>query len=419
MGEHHLGQGRLGGEEAVRVRPGTTAVLVGGVVSSLAAYAFQILGARSLGDAAYAPVGILWTLQYLVLTIGLLSVEAHVTRRGGVSRGVWRWITALTVVVGTGVLAAGGHLFDAPSPAWAPTAAAIVVGFGLFAVVRGQAAARGDFLGYSLLTGGESVLRLLFAVVLLAIGAGAVGLAATLPAGAGVVALVWLGRRRLSALPPSGRGGGTLPFFAATTVANGIAQLLLASGPLVAAALGAGPAAITVVFVTTTAARAPLVFIHSGALARVLPPMRRMLAAGQHGRLRARVVRMALPAVALVVLAAVFGALTGPFLIALAFGADLRPPVVLAALTAVSVTLTMAALVLNQVAIAFEVQGRLLRPWLLGLLAGIAALWLAGPDPVTQVAVASAAGLAVATAGVLVTVLQHLGTSLRAPHPDA
>lgn len=400
-----MGDGRAPGRG-----PATTAVLAGGLVSSLAAYAFQIVGARSLGDAAYAPVGILWTLQYLVLTIGLLSVEAHVTRRGGVSRGVWRWIGALTVIVGVGVLVGGGHLFDVASSAWAPTAAAIVLGFGLFAVVRGQAAARGDFRGYGLLTGGESVLRLVLAVVLLTIGAGSVGLALTLPAGAGVAALVWLARRRLSPLPPSGRGGGTLPFFAATTAANGIAQLLLASGPIVVAGLGAGAAATTVVFVTTTAARAPLVFIHSGALARLLPPMRRMLAAGQGDKLRARIMRSAVPGLAVVALAAAVGALAGPPLVAIAFGSDLRPPVVLAALTAVSVTLTMAALVLNQVAIALEVQGRLLRPWLLGLVAGIAALWLSGPDPVTQVAVASAAGLAVATAAVLVMVIQHLGS---------
>ena len=88
----------------------TRTVLLGGVASSLAAYAFQIIGARTLGDAAYAPVGILWTLQYLVLTIGLLSTEAYVTRLRGVTMGVWGWVLGLAVVVGAAMAIAGDGL---------------------------------------------------------------------------------------------------------------------------------------------------------------------------------------------------------------------------------------------------------------------------------------------------------------------
>ncbi|CAN5400130.1 hypothetical protein BH23ACT9_BH23ACT9_15980 [soil metagenome] len=392
-------------------RPATVAVLAGGAVSSIAAYAFQILGARTLGDAAYAPVGILWTVQYLVLTIGLLSVEAHVTRRGGVSPGVWRWIAGLTVGATAAVALAGPVLFEDPLPAWPLTAAAIVVAFSLFAVVRGDAAARGDFTGYGALTGGESVARLLLAAALLAAGAGAVGLAQTLPAGVLVVSLAYLLRSRPSAVSSSGGADGALQFFAVTTVANAVAQVLLASGPLVVAALGAAPATITVVFVTTTAARAPLVFVHSGLLARVLPPMQAMLADGRHDQLRATVRRWSLPGLAAVGLGAVGGALAGPPLVALAFGAALRPPVVLAALTGVSVVLVMGALVLNQITIALDVQSRLWQPWLLALVTGAASLVVSGPDPVVRVAVASAAGLAVATVGVLGMVLRHLGAA--------
>lgn len=390
-------------------RPGTVAVLAGGAVSSLAAYAFQILGARALGDEAYAPVGILWTLQYLVLTIGLLSVEAHVTRRGGTSPGVWGWIATLTAGVTAAVTLAGGLLFDVTSPAWPVIAGGTVVGFGLLAVVRGEAAARGDFHGYGLLTGGESVLRLLLAALLLGVGTQTIGLAATLPAGALLISLAWAARRRPVTVSRGTESGATGTFFAVTTVANGVAQILLAAGPLVVAGLGAGPATTTMVFVTTTAARAPLVFIHSGALARVLPPMRRLLGDGGHARLRRTVIQWAVPGAVGVLAAGVLGALVGPALVAVAFGADLRPPMLLAALTAVSVALTMAALLLNQVAIALDAQRMLLRPWLTALAAGVAGLVLSGPDPVTQVAVASSLGLVVATCGVLVTVVLRLG----------
>jgi O-antigen/teichoic acid export membrane protein len=255
--------------------------------------------------------------------------------------------------------------------------------------------------------------RLVLAAAVLAIGARTVGLAWTLPTGAAVMATWWLVRNRVDRRPAQQAGEGTLPFVAATTVANGIAQVLLAAGPLAVAALGATAATTTVVFVTTTAARAPLVFVHSGALARILPAMQQMVADGRRSELRGQVVRWIAPGMAVLALAAVAGAAAGPPLVGLAFGAALRPGILLATLTAVSVVLAMGALLLNQVAIALDDSSHLLPPWLLGLAAGAAGLVIAGPDPVARVAVASTAGLGVATVAVLVQVLRRLG------RPDA
>jgi hypothetical protein len=423
---------------APRVRTGQTrAVVLGGAVSSVAAYAFQILGARVLGDDAYAPVGILWTVQYLVLTIGLLSSEAYVTRCRGVTDGVWWWVGGLAAAVAAVVALVAPDVLGSGGLAWPLVAAAIVVGFGLFAVVRGQLAAARRYRAYGVMTGGESVLRLLVAAGLLAAGAGAAPLAATLPAGAALVALPWLPsvrRVRAGAVdvaegpssPVEGAAAadldavdddpaGPLPFLARTTAANGAAQLLLAAGPLVVAALGGGGALVTVVFVTTTAARAPMVFVHSGVLARILPPMRAMAERGRHGDLGRLLRRGAAPVAGVLALMTLAGAALGPTLVALAFGADLRPSAGFAALTALSVGLAMLGLLLNQVAIAVDGEAHLLLPWSGGVAAAAAVLALPGGLPLDlRVAAASAGGLLVADALVRV----RLSAVLRGATPS-
>jgi O-antigen/teichoic acid export membrane protein len=415
----------------------TRAVVLGGVASSLAAYAFQIIGARALGDEAYAPVGILWTLQYLVLTIGLLSTEAYVTRRHGVTAGVWGWIVGLAAVVGVGVALAGPDLLRAAPTTgggaagaaggsgaagagagtdpvlWAVVAGAIVLGFGLFVVVRGQLAAGRRYVAYGVMTGGESVVRLAVAAGLLLAGGGPVALAATLPIGGAVLALPWLRTLRRGRVPVD--SGRPLPFLVRTTAANGVAQVLLAAGPLAVAALGGSAAAVTIVFVTTTAARAPMVFVHSGALARILPPMQRMAEEGRHADLRRMLAHSTAPVVGGLALVAAAGAAVGPPLVALTFGAGLRPSTPFAALSAVSVGLAMLALVMNQVAIAVDAEHALVLPWAAGLLAAAGGLVLAADLPVDlRVAVASAVGLATAVALVRV----RLGLLLRGADPS-
>ncbi len=380
-----------------RTATGTRVIVLGGVVSSIAAYLFQILGARGLGEDAYAPVGILWTLQYLTLTVALVSVEAHVTSREGVTRGALAWIAGLAVAVGVGVALVPAPALGTGSAAWPWAAAAIVIGFGMFVVVRGQLAAQQAYRGYGLMTGGESVVRLVVAAVLIGVGGGASALAFTLPAGAALVTLPFLGRLRTRR---PDRGGlpqpAALPFLLRTTLANGVAQVLLAAGPLVVALLGGADAVVTMVFVTTTAARAPMVLIHSGTLARILPPMRRMVAEGRSGELTAILRRAALPALLVLLVLAGIGAVLGPPLVALTFGAALRPSALFAGLTTASVGLAMIALVVNQVVIAGDGERRLVLPWVLGLSAALGALAAPVAPVEVRVATASVVGLAVA-----------------------
>lgn len=414
----------------------TRAVVMGGIASGLGAYAFTILGARVLGQHDYAPVGVLWTLQYLIHTVGLLSLEAYVTRTGRMGRGPWTWIVGLVIGLTTltGVFAM--QLFGSTDPVWPLAAGLIALGFGTHVAARGLSAADERFTVYGVLTGSESLLRLVIAVVAMIIAPRAEVLALTLAGGAFVSGAWWVlaghGPRRLfgsnpaparaaargdvaatpaeeSAAGPSARPAEpattATPFLATTTLANAIAQVLLAGGPLVTALLGADPAVTSMVFVTTTAARAPLVLLYSGLLARILPYLQQ--ATHQPSLLWPRIRKVIRYGLVAVLPVAGAGVVLGPPLVAIAFGSDLRPSPAFAGLTAAAVFLACAALLANQVVIALDRHVSLAPPWLLALaVAGVVMVSGAGGDLAMRAALVTISGLTVAVAGVTTLIVR-------------
>lgn len=414
------------------ITKGTPAVLAGSAASGLAAYAFQVLGTRGLGDTAYAPVGVLWTIQYLVFSVALMSIEAYVTRgvtlRHRVRDAVlWRWVGGLAVVVGLVTGIARRPLFDSADLAWPLAAAVVVLAFGGFVLARGHLAGQGRFTAYGAATGFESGLRLLVAAAVVALLPGPLALGLTLPVGAATVAVWWglWGRHRapaeLPALPPPAPGVVLPPheptgvYLAATVFANAACQTLLASGPLVVTALGAGASATSVVFVTVTAARAPLVFAFGGLLSRVLPPLTRLARAGDAGRVTRIAARIAGIAGGIAAAAAVAGALLGPPLVAAFFGAEFRPSAAFGALTGAGVVLATASLLLNQVLIAMGAERRLMVPWAVALAAGVAAVGAVGTaDAAVAVGTGTVLGQSVALVGLVLAVRRPV----EAPAPE-
>lgn len=403
--------------------PGTRSVLAGSAVGGAAAYAFQILGTRALGDVAYAPISVLWTIQYLALTVGLYSVESYVTRQETVaghrsSPVLAGWVALLAGIVGLGTWATREALFHSPSWAFPLAAAASVACFGGFVVVRGALAGRYRFGWYGVATGAESAGRLALGAVVVASAPRADLLGLTLPSGALLVGLWWLawGRMLSRARPPAdaaapSRDASAATYLGATTIANVCSQVLLAAGPLVVIPLGAGPALTSVVFVTTTAARAPLVFAFGGLLARILPPLVRAARAGEADRLQRIGLRIGVGAAAVGAVAAAAGAVAGPVLVAALFGPEFRPSSLFAGLTGAGVTVGTAALGLNQLLIAMGAERRLVLPWASGLLAGAAAVVLVDADPSVRVAAGTLVGQAVAVAGLV----GSLGRAARDP----
>ncbi len=402
-------------------RRGTAWVLFGSLASGLGAYAFQILGIRVLGEVAYQPITVLWTLQYLLMTIALYSGEAYVARttvaRGGHPAALDRpvrilgvWIAALALLA-TGTTWLLRDALFAGAGDLALVTGLLVVCYGSFFLIKGRMAGVSRFRSYGAATALESLGRVLVAAPVLLVSATTRALAWSMPVGAALVGLWWLyDRRRASAHAPSHEGtapelpeASTGRYLAATTVANAASQTLLAAGPLVVLALGAGATEVSVFFVTVTAARVPLVFAYGGVLSRVLPPLTRMAKEGRDRALTRIAAGCALGAGALALVGAIAGGLVGPTLVALFFGESARPGGDFVALTVAGVALATGALLINQILVARKAESRLPLPWLLGLALAAAVVLLTDGSPTLRVSTGFVAGEVVAVAGLVLS----------------
>lgn len=407
--------------------PGTTAVLVGSLASGLGAYLFQVIGTRALGDTGYAPISVLWTIQYLILTIALLSVEAYVTRavtlhandHEALRRGV-RALTVWTVAVSAVLCAATWiwreTLFHGEGNEFPFVVGLIVLCFGGYVIIRGWLAGSYRFAQYGIATGIESMGRVLVVLPIALLMPSTRWIAWTLPLGPLLVLAWWAmavrgrpyaGPRR--APDPTGPGsmptGSTTRYLTATTIANASSQTLLAAGPLVLIALGATAAETSVFFVTITAARAPLVFAIGGVLSRVLPPLTRVARVGNYARLRRIASLTCGAALVLAALGAAVGSWMGPALVAVLFGEDFRPASWFVGLTAAGVIGATAALGLNQILIAMASETRMVSPWVAGLVTGVLTVVALEGEPTLRVVSGFVAGEAVALLGLLTAIL--------------
>lgn len=396
-------------------------VLFGSVASGVGALAFQAFGVERLGEAAFAPITVLWTLQYLVATIALYPTEAYITRTDTLSGGdpavlrrpllvIGLWVGALSALSAAGLWALRAGLLGGTADL-ALVGGLIVAGYGAFYVIRGRMAGANRFRSYGAATALESLARMFVAIPLLLLAPSTEALAWTMPVGVLLVAAWWLvDRRRFPArieaddvdddLLPAAAGG----FLVATTVANVASQMLLAGGPLVVALLDAPLAERSRYFAVVTAARVPLVLAIGGLLSRLLPPLVRMARAGDDSRLR-RLAVLAVPAsLGLGLIGAGVGYVLGPTLATVFLRTD-RPDATFVALTAFGVLLATGSLLLNQVLIARSSERRLVVPWLLALAVAVAVVAVAGGSPTLRMSIAFVVGELVALTGLLAMVL--------------
>jgi len=427
-----------GGAADSAPRLGTGWLVLGSLLSGLAAYAFQVLGSRVLGEEAFAPISVLWTIQYLIVSIGLFSVETYVTRTVALEQEAGRrrleaqgvalvaWITGLAGFLAAVTWWLRAALF-AGAGDLALVVAAITLAYGVFVMARGDLAGRRRFRAYGLVTAAESVLRFALAVPVLLLWSSTRALAWVMPVGAAVAALWWpVARRRpdppappvrnpsdLDLLPGAGPASPTATgFLVPTTIANAASQTLLASGPLVLVALGAGPGEVSVFFVTVTAARVPIVLAYGGLLSRLLPPLTDMAGEGlpaaspSSGLRRRPLGRVADLATAGTLVVATLGAAAAWFvgrpLVGLLFGEAFAPSRPFVTATAAGVLLATGALLLNQILIARSAERRLVLPWLCALAVAAATIVLVPADPTTRASAGFVAGELAALAGLLV-----------------
>ncbi len=353
----------------------TVTVALAALANGMAAFGFNLVATRQIDADMYAGIGVLWTLQYLWIAIGVTAIEAYTTRTVVLAKNrpsdLARFVRALTVGL---VLAAGAtaalsltlrtQLFDG-AMLFAPIAAALVLTYGLYGVVRGEAAGRQRFFLYATLTAGESVLRLIFAVIFFAVSSRPELVYLVFPAGPLLMLLAAFlpkTRARNQTGEPVTREPASR-FFMSAMGANTAVQLLIAGGPLFLVVLGAQPAAIAIFFTTQTAARLPLSIAINGGLSRLLPPLIETVQRGDATTFRRHAITIGIAVVGTTLAALAGGIQFGPALLDILFGADFRPEALFTATIFAGAVLTFGGLFVNQLYIALGQEKRLAPVW--------------------------------------------------------
>jgi O-antigen/teichoic acid export membrane protein len=384
-------------------------MLVATVVAAIAAYLFQLVGGRVLGPTDFAPITVLWTIQFLVATTVFMPMEQLTVRR--LSQEVpeaapWRLYLAVIAACAVGALILSSLALDrlfSGNSAYLLILAPLIFGYGGFALGRGYLAGQRRFKEYAYSTIGESVVRLALAAAVLAAGAGALGLGWTLVIGS---LLVWPwrplhgGRRRGAALNRKGAATD----LASVVTANAAAQTLVAAGPLVVGGLGASAADVSVFFQTFLLLRAPLTIAYN-LVSRVLPPFTNLVEQGRVATIRK--LGMVIGAGGAAAGAAGFGVgyLAGPAVVQALLGAEFRPGAMLAAAAAAGTALATVALFAQQLLIAMKLTGRLAAVWMAGLAAAAIAIGVGSGAPSLRVGWAFLIGEALSFAALVATIV--------------
>lgn len=382
------------------LRTDGTAYIVGGsAVAGIAAYAYQLIGGRTLGADAFAPVSVLLTVHFLTFIVLLLPIEQLVVRRltldpdaSGLTRPAW--ILGVLTVVGAIVFAwLGVDTYLNGDYRFVAFTGLTVAAHFLFASGRGHLAGWRRFTEYGLASGGASVLRLLIAIGVTLIHPSASGFAVGLVVGPAVVMLFRPFRQPESTGPHqlqaalSERG-----LLTGLVLAAAASQALLLGGPIIVGFLGGSAVEISIAFAVFTLGRAPLTFGYN-LLARVLPPFTEMAARGERRELKSWARGMALAAAGLSVVAGVAGWLVGDWLVEVAFGQEFSPGRFAAAFVAAGVVLAGASLFVGQILVARNQSLHLVQAWLVGLVTALAAMALPlGLGPLDRVSIGFTVG---------------------------
>ena len=378
--------------------------MVGSIVNGLLAYVFVVIGTRTLGAEAFAPIAVLWGFWAFSGAALAFPIQHWVIRQievdggpQGVAAALPRLSAAVLAVAGVeGLVAAafGSRLFGSGSWIWPAAVAGLAVGTGVLGLVRGMLSGLGRFGPAAVVIGGENLVRVVAAVVASVFWASSAGFGAALLTGP-LVALGWPGVFRLlrdrSLARPSIRLAG------ASAMGSVLSQSVLHGGPVALASLGGSPAIVTVVFSTMALFRAPYL-IGVGLSLRTTGPVSRWVLDGDRRRVARFGLLIAVSGLVLAGVAALAAWVIGPSLVAGVFGAESRPDAWVAAVVAAASSLALVGLWQFVTLIAAGREASLVASWLIGFSAFALAIALVPGDPVTRVVWAFLTGEASAAA---------------------
>lgn len=395
---------------------GTAAMILGTMVSAFSVYVFQVIAGRMLGTDGFAPIGVMWTVMFLVFTVLLLPVEQYVTRHltitGGRTAGdrtgimlVGGTIT-IGIVLGVGfVLVTLDRFFDGAA-VYGVVMFINLAGRSLLAIARGYLAGRRRFHAYGAAIAIEGVTLVMLSLFVAAVNPTTLAFAIAMSLGPFSVLVVrpFSGGYRGEPLKDASAQG--IGFLGPLIIATGASQLVLSVGPIVVGFVGGTAAAISVFFITFTLFRGPVTSSYN-IVARVLPDFTSLAARGEQHRLSAWAGKLGVIGIVTVIVFGTSGWILGPTVVDFLYGGEFRPSSHLAALGAAGVGAALIALFLNQIYIARGETGRMALVWVSSLLVAGVVLGASSTEPVIRVGTAFLAGEATA-----MVLLSAVGTAV-------
>jgi len=387
-------------------------MLIGAVISAIGAYVFIVIGTRAFEKGAFAPIALVWTILFLGATIFFLPLEQLMIRevsRGLAPRQVLRThLGSISFGVVVPVIAGGVYTAVNLDERFAGDRIFVLVVMSMLAMAAAYFMGRGSLAGFRRFTAyGNAVAA--DAIVRVALGLIAIYLLGTVVAYSLALVLtpliIWAWRPFEGSLeeadaPPAAEG-----FFGGLVVAQGASQIVLASGPILVAAIGANSvptdemnAIVSTLFVTFTLFRGPLTAAYN-LTARILPALTQAHEQGESDELARWVRRTGWIGLASAPVLGAGAYVLGPKVVALLYGAGYDPPSLMAAYAAAGVGLGIAVLVLTQILVARARTVELAKAWLLALFVGGVYLLVREAAPEIVVSEAFVLSHAVALAG--------------------
>jgi len=364
---------------------GTAAVGAGLIVAGLSAYGFLFFADKALSRDQYSPLGVLWSMVFLIGPGLFLPLEQEISRalaerrarhQGGlpvvrraatVGAGLGLGVTVL-LIFGAGWITE--HLFDEQY--------LLLLGLGLGLVgamaghiTRGCLSGTGRFNGYGAYIGADGFLRVLGGVLLLIIGVNTAGPFGVAVGIAGLLAVPFA----LLVQKPDLEEGPEASF---SEVGSALGLLLIASlsafalmniGPVIVELLASdAESAAAGRFVNgVVIARIPL-FLFQAVQASLLPKLSTLAHSGHLGDFRSGLKRLLVAVAGLAALGTFVGAVMGPFIVEIMFPtADLGSRTM--GLLAAGAGLYMLAMACAQAVIALGGHGDQAIGWASGLTA--------------------------------------------------
>jgi O-antigen/teichoic acid export membrane protein len=390
-------------------------MILGTMVSALSVYIFQVIAGRMLGTDGFAPIGVMWTVMFLVFTVLLLPVEQYVTRHltitGGRTAGDRTGIflvagtIALGILLGVGFVLATLDRFFAGAAVYGAVMLLNLSGRSLLAIARGYLAGRRRFHAYGAAIAIEGASLVALSLFVAVASPTTLAFAIAMSLGPLSVLLVRPFSGGYCGEPLQKATSQGVGFLGPLIIATGASQLVLSVGPIVVGFVGGTAAAISVFFITFTLFRGPVTSSYN-IVARVLPDFTALAASGEQHRLSAWAGKLGLIGVATVIVFGTSGWILGPAVVDFLYGGEFRPSSQLAALGAAGVGAALIALFLNQIYIARGETGRMALVWVSSLVVAGIVLAVTTTEPVIRVGTAFLAGEA--TAMVLLSIVGTL-----------